>query len=128
MKGQRASLRNQRGAAPLKAIIAIAVLGVLIYWGIQIVPIYYDHYNLEDDIKQAVLIESSRLSTEESPKKIKDMVINGLKQIKAQFRETDVKVEIVGGNKIVVDVNYWRQHNVPGFPKQFHIHHESTPI
>jgi len=127
MKGNGSVITNERGAASLKLIIALVILAAVIYVGIKIIPIYYDHYKLEDTIKQTVSLESIKI-TEETPKKLKQMISSSLKEMNAQFQEEkNIKVE-VRSNKIIVDVDYLRPHNIPGFPKQFHIHYESTPI
>ena len=54
MKRNISHITNERGAGGPKLIIALAIVAAVVYAGIQLVPIYWDHWNFEDELKTQI--------------------------------------------------------------------------
>lgn len=121
MKRSYFTTTRERGAAGLKAIIAVAILGAAIYAGVIMVPIYAAHYGLEDKIKEDILFASQRFrrakTIEEGIKKAIDGYLN---EMEAEYEKKNVRVKHDSGKRsISVELWYTRQHKIPFFPHQF---------
>jgi hypothetical protein len=123
MKRRVLSKRNECGRVSLKAIITLAILGALVYAAFQLVPIYWDHYNLRESVKEKVTFAFIHhpIYTQET---VENQVYDLLDSIGAQYEEEDVRVEVDKLNKeIYVEIWYSRPHDLPFYqnPKEFHI-------
>ncbi len=125
---------NERGGAGPGAIVGLIVLAIVVFVGIQLVPIYYDHWTFEDEFNNEKLNIVFVNVTDDA--KVKDAVVQKVKTLltemeNAQFKDKDIKVTVdPAKKKIIVDVRYARPHKVPFLqnPKSFHLHAENTPI
>ncbi|PIE33459.1 hypothetical protein CSA56_11675 [candidate division KSB3 bacterium] len=131
MREQKNILMNERGGAGVSAVLAIALLAACVFVLFQLVPIYWDHWSLEDEIKTKIQFafvnyprEVKRHLTEEIKKE--------LNEIEANYKEKDLKINVdERAKKIKIELWYTRSHNVPFYPpnpKQFYIKLENTPI
>lgn len=123
---------NERGDSRVGAIVAVLVLGALIFVGVQLIPIYYDHWTFQDEFNNEKL---ALMFVNYPPEKVKEKAIERikgvLKDMNAQFKDKDIKVMVdPQKNKIVIEVRYARSHKVPFIqnPKQFYMKAENTPI
>jgi hypothetical protein len=126
-------LKFQRGAAGPKAIVATLVLIALVYVGLQIIPMYYDHWTLQDKIKEDVDFAYVNLTGGEGTiqSKLNKLITSRLTAINAEFKKEQVKVTIPDGTKkITVEIWYTRTHKLPFYqnPKQFYYKYTSTTI
>ena len=112
MKRSYSTITRERGAAGLKAIIAVAILGAAIYVGVTMIPIYADHYGLEDKIKEDILFASQRFRREENIEEgIKKAIYGYLDYMGVDYEKKDVVVKHdSGGRAISVQLWYIRQH------------------
>ena len=114
-----------KGSAPIKAIIAVAVLVAVIYTAIVLIPIYADHYSLEDKIKEDIKFAPQRIkgkTEEEMQKTFTNMIKGYLEEIDAVVDVKNIVVKVDAGRKqITVQGWYQRPHRVPFFPKQFNL-------
>ncbi len=112
----------------IKAIIAFVVVGICIYGAVQLVPIYMDHWNFEDDIKEKVQFAFTTWGRD-IEKKLKASLIKSLDQMGAEYDKKEIKIT-QRAKKITVDLWYSRSHNLPVLqnPKLFHIHVENTTL
>jgi len=121
---------KQRGAAPINLIIALVVVGAAVYAGSQIVPLYYYHWNLQDDVKQ--FVDFAFVNMADKPEKqLNAKFIQLLDEIHATYEKKNVKVNVdESSKKIVVEIWYTRSVKVPFFPnpKQFYIRYENRPL
>lgn len=121
MKGSYFTRTRERGAGGLKAIIAVAILGVAIYVGVVMIPIYAAHYGLEDDIKEDILFASQRFRKDIEGEFTKT-IYSYLDGMGAGYEKKNVRVKHDSGRKSVsVEVWYTRQHRIPFFPTQFSV-------
>src|SRR3954466_6063038 len=51
---QREARQNERGSSTVKFIIVLAVVGILIYMGIQYVPVAYNYRNFKTYMQESV--------------------------------------------------------------------------
>lgn len=114
----------------IKTVIAFVIVGICIYIGVQLLPIYMDHWNFEDEVKEKVR-HAFTTWNRDVDRKLKRVIIEMLRQMGAEFKEKDVSVNIKKGTKkIIVEVWYSRSHNLPVLqnPKMFYLHHESATV
>ena len=124
MKRSYLTRTRERGAGRLKAIIAVAILGVAIYVGVSMIPIYADHYGLEDDIKEDILFASQRFR-KDIEKEFSETIYSYLDEMGAEYDKKNVRVKHdPGRSSISVEVWYTRQHKIPFFPTQFSLQME----
>jgi hypothetical protein len=130
MKQNISYVTNKRGAGGPKAIIALLILAAVIYAGIQLVPIYWDHWSFEDDVKTLVQFAFVNYR-DKREKRLTDDIINMLDEMGADYEKKNVDVKVdEGAKKIKVKVWYTRSHKLPFYPnpKQFHIDVENTQL
>lgn len=131
MERNISSITNERGAAGPKIIVAVAIIAAVVYAGIQLVPIYWDHWNLEDEIKTQVrfLFVNVNRKREEY---LEGFTEGKLKEIGAEYdKEKGVRIKLDNSKKKVkIEVWYSRRHKLPLYknPIQFYIKVENTPI
>ena len=129
MQTLRKKIINERGGAGLSAIIAIAIVGACVFVGVQLIPVYWGHYNLEDDLK--TLVEYAFVNY--SGQDIKNVVLRetkkGLDELGADYKDKDVKIQFIPDRKkIIIDLVYTKTHKVPFLtnPLPFDLHVENT--
>jgi hypothetical protein len=116
MKENVSMLRNEHGSAGLKAIVAFAILGAFIYVAVQLFPILWDHWDLEDSIETKV-----KFAFINHPNKVKEHLTSEitrlLKDIDAQYKKENLRIDVDEKQKrIVVKIWYSREHKVPYYP------------
>lgn len=112
---------TERGAAGIKAIIAVIILAVAIYVGVVMIPIYAAHYDLEDKLKEDILFASQRFR-ENIAKELTVQVYSYLDNMGVVYEKKNVRVNTNSSTKFIsVELWYNREHKIPGFPKQFHL-------
>ena len=130
MKNTVSKVMNERGSAGMKALIALVILVVIVYAGFQLVPIYWDHWNFQDHLETRV--QFAFVNYPNNPdKELADEIYRLLDDMGAQYQKKDVKVTVdPSKKKIIVEVWYWRSHNLPLYPnpKAFYLKIENTPI
>lgn len=119
-------IKNERGAAGIKAAIAIAILGAVIYVGFVLIPIYWDHWDFEDKVKTGVQFAHVNWPRD-TKKNLEDHIIGLLSKMRAEYKTKDVKVK-VEGKKIDVEVWYARSHSLPFLtnPLPFYVKVQNT--
>lgn len=136
MRTRKIMTLNERGGTRLSAIIAIAILGALVYVCVQVIPILWANWNFEDAIKNKV--QFAFINYKDVKKELPQDIKKTLDKMGATYKDKDVKVEVEvdqEGNKkkIIVEVWYSRTHKLPSLPffqnpKPFYIRVENTPI
>lgn len=113
----------------IRSIVAFIILGIVIYIGVQVVPIYMDHWNLEDEIKEK-LQYAFVSGSGDVEKRLKKEISTLLKDMGAIYEQKDVQVKREGSRKLSVDIWYARSHKLPVLqnPKQFHLHLENKVV
>ncbi len=115
---------HERGAAGIKAIVAVIVLGVVVYVAITMVPIYVNHFKLEDKIKEDILFAGQRFSGD-LEKQFTARVIRYLDEMGVDYDPKNVRVKMKKEARLIrVELGYERRHKIPGFPTQFQLYVE----
>ena len=113
---------HERGSAGIKAIVAVILLGIAIYVGITMIPIYTAHYKLEDKIKEDILFAQQRFTGGKLEEEFKARVLSYLDEMGVTYDKKNVRVSVNSGARAIkVDLWYERQHKIPGFPTQFQL-------
>ncbi|GAK56334.1 hypothetical protein U27_03296 [Candidatus Vecturithrix granuli] len=132
MNTKSLNTRDERGAVGIKAIIALVIVGVFVYAGIQLIPLYWDHWNFEDEVTTNVQFAYVNYDREKVQEALTAAIYGMLDKIGAQYEKKNVRVKVDNNTKkITVEVWYSRTHNFPVFPpnpKPFYIKVENTPI
>lgn len=123
---------DERGAAGIKAIIAFAIVGVFIYAGIQLIPLYWGHWNVEDEIETKVKFAYVNYDREKVQEALTTEIARLLDDIGAQYEKKNIRVKANPNTKeITVEVWYSQTHNMPVYPPNplpFYIKYEHTPM
>jgi hypothetical protein len=82
--------RRQRGAGRLKAILWTVALLLLIYAGIELVPPYINHYQLQDKITEEARFDTVNRKTDDQ---IRDIIFREIQDLNIPARREDIKVE-----------------------------------
>jgi hypothetical protein len=129
MQSLRKSVVNNRGGAGLSAVIALAIVGACVFVGAQLIPIYWGHWNLEDDLKTLVQFASVNYSGQDIKTVVLRETKKALDELGAVYKDKDVKIQ-ANKTKIVIDLVYTRPHKVPFLtnPLLFDIHAENTTL
>lgn len=95
--------RNQHGITLIGFIIVLAVVGVFIYVGMKVIPMYSEYYA----VKQALSgMQEETGIADNSPAKLEDLFFRRLYiSYSENVKPADVKIKRVG-NGWQVDVNY----------------------
>jgi|SRR5215469_259500 len=96
------SLRSQRGAGKLKAIIVTAILAFGIYAAFKLVPPYSAEYQLADKMQEIARFGIVQRQTEEQ---IRDTVFKTIQDLEIPATREDIKVT-AGGSKVTISVDY----------------------
>ncbi len=112
---------REHGAAGIKAIVALIILGIAIFVGVTMIPIYSAHYKLEDNIKEDILFAQQRFSGD-LEKAFTAQVVSYLDEMGVTYDKKNVRVSINSGARAIkVELWYERPHKIPGFPTQFQL-------
>ena len=116
-------VRNERGAGRLKTVVWLAILGAGIYAGIQLLPIYWDHYNFVDTVRTEMKFAFVNYPRE-TQESLENVILSMLNSMDAEFEVENLTVRVDTVDKeSYVDIVYWRSHHLPYYenPKKFHI-------
>jgi hypothetical protein len=116
------SISNEHGAAKSMTVILLLILAVLAYVGVQLFPLYWDHWNFEEAV-QAEMISALVPPYKDVDSQVKQVIMRSLDDMGAQYEQEHVKVEVGAKNtSIHVEVWYSRSHHLPLYsnPKQFY--------
>ena len=123
---------DERGSARIKAVIAFVILGAFVYAGIQLVPLYWDHWNVQDEIETKVKFAYVNYNMDKVQEALTTEIYRLLNDIGAQYEKKDVRVKADASTKrITVEVWYSRTHNMPVYPPNplpFYIKYEHIPV
>ena len=108
-----------------KLILGIAVIVVIIYLGIEVVPPYYSNYEFQDTISRDALDSTYKTISEDD---IRAQVITDAKQHDISLAEPDVKVVRsgdAGRGSVSIDVKYDVHISAPIYPFDLHFNPSS---
>ncbi len=130
MKDMLSPIRNDRGAAGIKAVIAFAIVGAAIFAAVQLVPIYWDHWDFEDSVNTEVQFAFVKYKGSDIQGLLESEFTRLLTKMGAEYEKKNIKVK-VDKKKIHVEIWYSRSHSLPFYPpnpKQFYINIENAPL
>ena len=122
--------RNEQGSAKILTIIGILILAVLVYAGVQLFPLYWDHGKLEETVR-TTMISALVPPYKDVDSNVKQTIITLLDEMGAQYEKEHVKVEVSSDNKSIhVEIWYSRTHHLPLYPnpKRFYSKLDHTSI
>jgi hypothetical protein len=93
---------SQRGAGKLKAVIYTAVILLVVYAGVKIIPSYLSGYQLSDKMQEQARFAVVNRYTEEQ---IRDNIFKVMQELEIPAKRDDIKVS--ASNAIVkISLNY----------------------
>ncbi|MDY0094687.1 MAG: hypothetical protein RBT80_18490 [Candidatus Vecturithrix sp.] len=132
MKRKCLNRLDEQGFAGIKAIIALVIVGICVYAGLQLIPIYWDHWNFKDEVTTKVQFAYVNHEREKVQEALAATIYSMLDKMGAQYEKKNVRVKVENSTrKITVEVWYSLPHNFPFYPpnpKPFYIKIENTPI
>ncbi len=130
MKNRPTNIDRQYGSTAVISAIVLIILGIIIFVAVQLFPLYWDHWNLEDSAKNALKLELVP-PYDEVENKIRQTIIGLLDDMAAQYDEEHIQVVLTAETKrIRAEVWYSRNHHVPLYqnPKEFYLNVEQLAI
>jgi hypothetical protein len=128
MQPLRIHTRHERGSSGLKTLVALALLGIAVYAGLQILTVYDAYWTFEKDVETLVRFAFVNLQGNRQ-QQIVDHIAEMLDSLNVQYTKHDIRVTVDDVRKqITVDVSYAQTINVPFYPnpKVFHTHVQHT--
>jgi hypothetical protein len=115
IRGRRNSLRgrSERGEGRLKTILVVAVIVLMIYSAIRIVPAYVNNYQLADKMEEQARFAIVNRYTEEQ---VRDNIFKVCQELEIPAKREDIKVV---SNNAVVKISL--QYTVPVDVLSYHL-------
>ena len=115
--------KQEQGSAKVLLIVLLVLLAIGAYAGIQLFPLYWDHWNFEEtaETQMVATLASARENIDAT---IKQQIVQLLDNMGAQYQPEHVRVALSTDQKSVqVEVWYARPHHLPLYPnpKQFYL-------
>lgn len=105
--------RSERGAGQLKTVLVVAIIALLIYSAIKIVPVYVNNYQLADKMEEQARFAIVNRYTEEQ---VRDNIFKVCQELEIPAKKEDIKVV---SNNAVVKISM--QYTVPVDVLSFHM-------
>jgi hypothetical protein len=119
----REKRKPDQGAANVLLIILLVVLAIGAYAGIQLFPLYWDHWNFEKtaETQMVATLASARENLEAT---VKQQIVQLLDAMGAQYQPEHVRTTLSSDQKSMqAEVWYARPHHLPLYPnpKRFYL-------
>jgi hypothetical protein len=88
--------RSERGAGRLKTILVVAIIALIIYSAIKIVPVYVNNYQLADKMEEQARFAIVNHYSEEQ---VRDNIFKVCQELEIPAKKEDIKV--VSNNAVV---------------------------
>jgi hypothetical protein len=96
------NLKSERGAAKLKTIVWLLILGSTFFVGAKVAPPYFANYQLRDKMWDEARFAQANHRTEEQ---LRDIVYSEARSLDLPLRREDIQAEI-GPQGAVIRANY----------------------
>jgi len=104
---------SERGAGQLKTVLVVAIIALIIYSAIKIVPAYVNNYQLADKMEEQARFAIVNRYTEEQ---VRDNIFKVCQELEIPAKKEDIKVV---SNNAVVKISM--QYTVPVDVLSFHM-------
>lgn len=111
---------RQRGAGHMKAIIAIAILFLLAYSAIKVIPHFVNDYDLRDHMDQTARFAAVGNQTEQQ---IRESVWKKVQELEIPATPDALKVS-KGNRRVQVSLQYTVEVSLLGYPLKLNFHPE----
>lgn len=114
---------SEQGAVNILLIILLVILAIGAYAGIQLFPLYWDHWNFEK-AAQSQMVATLASARENIEATVKQQIVQLLDNMGAQYQPEYVRAALSSDQKSMqVEVWYARPHHLPLYPnpKQFYV-------
>ena len=112
--------RQQRGAGHMKAIIAIALLFLLAYSAIKVIPHFVNNYDLRDHMDQTARFAAVGNQTEQQ---VRESVWKKVQELEIPATPDALKVS-KGNRRVQVSLQYTVEVSLLGYPLKLNFHPE----
>lgn len=119
----RAIQKHEQGSAKVLMIVLLVVLAIGAYAGIQLFPLYWDHWNFEE-AAQSQMVATLASAKQDLEATVKQQIVQLLDNMGAQYQPEHVRTALSSDQKSMqVEVWYARPHHLPLYPnpKQFYV-------
>lgn len=104
----------------MKMVIGLAVIGIAIYLGVMLVPIYYNNYQFKDAVASEATLQTYTTKPEAD---IRDTVYKKAQEMSIPIEKDQIKVQrtgTVGTGTLLIAAPYTVHVDIPGYPMDLH--------
>jgi len=112
--------KQQRGAGHMKAIIAIALLFLLAYSAVKIIPHFVNDYELRDYMDQTAVLAAVGTQTETQ---IREAIWKKIQELEIPATADALKVS-KGNRRVQISAQYTVEVSLLGYPLKLNFHPE----
>lgn len=117
------SRERDRGFVKLKTLITLAVIGLIVYSCVKIVPVYVNNYELVDTMKSEARFAAVQRRNEED---VRTTVFKKAQDLGLPVRREDIKVRRTRDG-MVVEVSYSVVVELPGYALTLNFSPSASP-
>ena len=102
--GRRLSWSQETGKASLRGLIALLLVGTVVYVGFKVIPVRTAAYQFEDALRDEVVLASSRRRTTDD--NIRRSLLERANELGLPVRHQQIIVRRPGSRYIVIEADY----------------------
>ena len=104
----------------IKLIFGLFVIGIAIYLGVELVPVYYANYQFQDIVKTEATLETYTTKPESD---IQDALYKKAQEFEIPLTKEQIKVQrhgTTGTGSLTINAAYKVHLDLPGYPMDLH--------
>jgi len=104
----------------IKLIFGLFVIGIAIYLGVELVPVYYANYQFQDIVKTEATLETYTTKPESD---IQDALYKKAQEFEIPLSKEQIKVQrhgTTGTGSLTINAAYKVHLDLPGYPMDLH--------
>jgi hypothetical protein len=104
----------------VKLVLGIFVIVAGIYLGAELVPVYYENYQFQDDVKTEATLETYTTKPEDA---IRDAIYKKAQSLDIPLSKEQIKVQrhgTMGTGSLTISAPYTVHLDLPGYPVDLH--------
>jgi len=102
--GRRSSWSQEAGRASLRGLLALALVGAVVYVGFKVLPVRTAAYQFEDALRDEVVLASSRRRTTDD--NIRRSLLERASELGLPIQHQQIVVRRPGSRYIVIEADY----------------------
>jgi len=106
----------------IKLILTLALLGMGVYVGAEVIPPYFANYQFQDAIDTEARLATYSTKSEDS---MRDSIFKQAQNLEIPVTRDDIKVQRTGNQgsgSVLIETDYTVHVDLPGYPLELHFH------